>query len=82
MTMTTPMSLKKSLLIAVLLLGSLSVSAQRAFDNNFIHYTDSVGLVYLDQPVVTLPAQAQAENVYSLQKILYLAGRAKAPPAQ
>ena len=54
------MSAKKSLLLAVLLLSSLSVTAQRAFDNNFIHYTDSFGLVYLDQPLVTLPAQAQA----------------------
>ena len=34
--------------------------AQRKFDNNLVYYTDSVGQIYLDMPLVTLPSQIQA----------------------
>ena len=53
-------TMKRFFLIAALLLGSTVGFAQRSFDNNLVNYTDSLGKVYLDIPLVTLPAQAQA----------------------
>lgn len=48
--------------VLVFLLSSNAIYAQRAFENSFVDHTDSLGTVYLDIPLVTLPAQKQAYN--------------------
>lgn len=53
-------TVKYLLLLPLLALSLHTAYGQRAFDNNLVHYTDSLGTVYLDIPLVTLPAQAQA----------------------
>ena len=50
---------KYALLLLWVCCGS-TIFGQRAFDNNFVYYTDSVGDVYLDIPLLTLPSQLQA----------------------
>ncbi|MBR5664404.1 MAG: hypothetical protein IKX13_01470 [Bacteroidales bacterium] len=48
-------------LATMLIVASASTShAQRAFDNNLVFYTDSIGRIFLDMPLLTLPAQADA----------------------
>ena len=39
---------------------SIGLSAQQPFDNNIIRYTDSIGRIDLDMPLLTLPAQQEA----------------------
>ena len=40
----------------------LFVCGQRNFDNNLIFYTDSIGEVYLDMPLVDMPSQIHSYN--------------------
>lgn len=49
------------LLMAVFSLPLL-VCGQRNFENNLIFYTDSIGDVYLDMPLVDLPSQIHSYN--------------------
>ena len=53
---------KLSVLSVIALLAAISTAAygQRAFDNNMVNYSDEVGQVYLDMPLLTLPEQADA----------------------
>ncbi|MBR5029135.1 MAG: hypothetical protein IKX51_07945 [Bacteroidales bacterium] len=54
--------MKYHILALALLLSCGSTFGQRAFDNNLVHYTDTLGDVYIDIPLLTLPAQYQAYN--------------------
>lgn len=52
--------LKRLYLLPLLMLFSFPAAGQRAFDNNLVNSSDELGDVYLDMPLITLPAQAQA----------------------
>ena len=54
-------NIKLFLFLAITLL-TLSVNGQHAFDNNLVRYSDSLGEVFLDMPLLTLPSQSQAYN--------------------
>ena len=49
------------ILIAAIFMPLL-VCGQRNFENNLIFYTDSIGEVYLDMPLVDLPSQIHSYN--------------------
>lgn len=55
--------MKHFCLITIVLLAatfSTHIFAQRSFDNNLVFYEDSIGRIFLDMPLVTLPAQIDA----------------------
>ena len=47
-------------IIICTLLLPMMMYAQRPFENNLVFYQDSIGEIYLDMPLVTLPAQIDA----------------------
>ena len=48
------------LVLALVLLGSNSAFGQQAFESTLVNPSESLGEIYLDMPLVTLPAQMEA----------------------